>query len=303
MNSIELKKYDDKYLSGIIACLRRNYSRFENMTELDVYKFLKPLITYNFSTEYSHKKGDYGYVLLDKDKVVGFFGMIYYRMKNHNGKFYTVVNPTTWAIDDKYRIYIFQATEALYNETDIVIDATPSYKELTIEKKMFGFENLSLKKLRFFDIKKTDKKNCDINKILSSCDIKDTELAKRYLDNVGYEVKCIEITDEIGKKCYVMYHVVFAKKHLDVGGDIIRLARILSVSSISIFNNLFFEIISYINENVEAVECDSMFVIDNEIFEYEHEEKQYTRIIRYNKECDVTNWDLLYTEIALRNEY
>lgn len=28
MPVIELKKYDDKYLIGIISCLKRNYNRF-----------------------------------------------------------------------------------------------------------------------------------------------------------------------------------------------------------------------------------------------------------------------------------
>ena len=57
------------------------------------------------------------------------------------------------------------------------------------------------------------------------------------------------------------------------------------------------------NENVELLECDSMFIKNREIYNLEHEEWQYTRIIRYNNKCDVDNWDLLYTEIALRNEY
>ena len=34
----------------------------------------------------------------------------------------------------------------------------------------------------------------------------------------------------------------------------------------------------------------------------EKEEIQYTRIIRFNKKCDIEYWDWLYTEIALRNE-
>lgn len=52
-----------------------------------------------------------------------------------------------------------------------------------------------------------------------------------------------------------------------------------------------------------AMECDSMFIENNEILMREHEEKQYTRIKKYNTECDIKNFDLLYTEIALRNEY
>ena len=45
------------------------------------------------------------------------------------------------------------------------------------------------------------------------------------------------------------------------------------------------------------------FIENNEILMREHEEKQYTRIKKYNTECDIKNFDLLYTEIALRNEY
>ena len=40
MPVIELKKYDDKYLMGIILCLKRNYNRFGCMMDLDVYKFI-----------------------------------------------------------------------------------------------------------------------------------------------------------------------------------------------------------------------------------------------------------------------
>lgn len=305
MTLIELKKYDDKYLSGIIGCLRRNYNRFQCMMELDIYKFLKPLITYDFSEEYSYKKGNYGYVLLEEDNVVGFFGMIYYRVKSENGKFYTVSNPTTWAIDNKYRIYIFQVTELLFKETDVVIDATPSYKELMIEKKMFKFEDLSLKKLRFYDMKMLGNLNCDIKKIHSPCDITNKDVSKRYQDNVEYQIKCIEVTPPNGNKCYIMYSTVFAKKHSGQDKDIIKLIRVLSVSDYKIFNDLFLVIFNYMktNENVELLECDSMFIKNREIYNLEHEEWQYTRIIRYNNKCDVDNWDLLYTEIALRNEY
>ena len=152
------------------------------MMDLDVYKFIKPLVTYDFSEDYSYQKGNYGYVLLEDENVVGFFGMIYYRLKSESGKFYTVANPTTWAIDDKYRIYIFQVTEALFKEPDIVIDATPSYKELMIEKKMFGFMDLSLKKIRFFSMESQNKENCYITKVSSSSCISDDDVYKKYMD-------------------------------------------------------------------------------------------------------------------------
>lgn len=305
MPVIELKKYDDKYLIGIISCLKRNYNRFGCMMDLDVYKFIKPLVTYDFSEDYSYQKGNYGYVLLEDENVVGFFEMIYYRLKSESGKFYTVANPTTWAIDDKYRIYIFQVTEALFKEPDIVIDATPSYKELMIEKKMFGFMDLSLKKIRFFSMESQNKENCYITKVSSSSCISDDDVYKKYMDNVRYGVNCIEIVNELNMKCYVMYNIVFAKKHLENDGDVIKLARVLSVSDIKMFNDLFSKIFNYIkkNEKVSAMECDSMFIENNEILMREHEEKQYTRIKKYNTECDIKNFDLLYTEIALRNEY
>lgn len=56
MPVIELKKYDDKYLIGIISCLKRNYNRFGCMMDLDVYKFIKPLVTYDFSEDYHIKR-------------------------------------------------------------------------------------------------------------------------------------------------------------------------------------------------------------------------------------------------------
>lgn len=255
MPVIELKKYDDKYLIGIISCLKRNYNRFGCMMDLDVYKFIKPLVTYDFSEDYSYQKGNYGYVLLEDENVVGFFGMIYYRLKSESGKFYTVANPTTWAIDDKYRIYIFQVTEALFKEPDIVIDATPSYKELMIEKKMFGFMDLSLKKIRFFSMESQNKENCYITKVSSSSCISDDDVYKKYMDNVRYGVNCIEIVNELNMKCYVMYNIVFAKKHLENDGDVIKLARVLSVSDIKMFNDLFSKIFNYIkkNEKVSAM--------------------------------------------------
>lgn len=60
--------------------------------------------------------------------------------------------------------------------------------------------------------------------------------------------------------------------------------------------------------NKNASGCDKyvhyrFFIENNEILMREHEEKQYTRIKKYNTECDIKNFDLLYTEIALRNEY
>lgn len=63
-------------------------------------------------------------------------------------------------------------------------------------------------------------------------------------------------------------------------GDVIKLARVLSVSDIKMFNDLFSKIFNYIkkNEKVSAMECDSMFIENNEILMREHEEKQYTRI-------------------------
>lgn len=238
MPVIELKKYDDKYLMGIILCLKRNYNRFGCMMDLDVYKFIKPLVTYDFSEDYSYQKGNYGYVLLEDENVVGFM-------------------------------------------------------------------DLSLKKIRFFSMESQNKENCYITKVSSSSSINDDEVQKKYRDNVRYGVNCIEIVNDFNTKCYVMYNVVFTKKHLENDGDVIKLARILSVSDIKMFNDLFSKIFNYIkkNEKVSAMECDSMFIENNEILMREHEEKQYTRIKKYNTECDIKNFDLLYTEIALRNEY
>ena len=174
-----------------------------------------------------------------------------------------------------------------------------------IEKKMFGFMDLSLKKIRFFSMESQNKENCYITKVSSSSCISDDDVYKKYMDNVRYGVNCIEIVNELNMKCYVMYNIVFAKKHLENDGDVIKLARVLSVSDIKMFNDLFSKIFNYIkkNEKVSAMECDSMFIENNEILMREHEEKQYTRIKKYNTECDIKNFDLLYTEIALRNEY
>lgn len=303
MENIELKQYSSLYLNGVIKCLKRNYNRFNNMMDLDVYKFLKPLITYSFSEEYSYNKGNYGYVLLANNNVVGFFGMIYYRVKSEKN-YYTVANPTTWAIDDGYRMYIFQVTEKLFSDTDVIIDATPSYTELTIETKMFGFNTLSQNKVRFFE-EDISKYNYRIKRMEAPYEFEDNNLYKRFLDNISYDIKSAEIINKSGEKSYVIYQVVYAKEHLEGCDEVCKLARILSVSNRYIFNDAFMNVFGYIKqiEDIEALECDSMFIDNDSIYELPHEEKQFTRIIKYNKECDFKNWDLLYTEITLRNEY
>ena len=87
--------------------------------------------------------------------------------------------------------------------------------------------------------------------------------------------------------------------------SLLNLSPIISSNSSRSHSYIFSKIFNYIkkNEKVSAMECDSMFIENNEILMREHEEKQYTRIKKYNTECDIKNFDLLYTEIALRNEY
>lgn len=73
----------------------------------------------------------------------------------------------------------------------------------------------------------------------------------------------------------------------------------LGVSDCNIFNENFSFFFNNIkkNENVTSVEIDSMFINENKIYmsSVEKEEIQYTRIIRFNKKCDIEYWDWLYT--------
>lgn len=303
--------HDD--ISGVVACLKRNYGWMGEKSDDEITDWFSVLSNHFWKDGESDKnRYNYGKVLLDKGKIVGYFGGIGAERSVGDNK-YLFMNFSTWAVDKEFRGFFFKHVEDLYKIPDVLIDLTPNPGSIMFESKFFDMKMDESGFVRLFPIPYTGKKKLDITYISNCAQIDNYVIKKEFEDHNRYkDIGLIRVEDEKGV-CYVFY------RRMHGNGEWIR---ILKVSDSNIFAKYCHEIIWSICEkesysdynNVSeqfaeilrrsqdktwiAVECEKRFFGGNEIDYPLFTEIKKKRLYKNNNGLMFDDYDFLYTEYA-----
>ena len=312
---MKVEPYEEKYLPGVIACLRRNFDWMGDASEDEVINWITPVLSYRWSAETEISSAEYafkhGAVLLDNDNVVGYFGMIM-SGRDINGFHYVSGSPTTWAIDEGYRFFFYETLNTIIDTHVKWLEYSPRKSVAEALKLLYGFKVIGLKQFRLIPLPSVDNV-CDVVHVKDPSEIIDPVIRREYTDHMtigGVKLACIT-SSRSDNKSFVFYKT-FAEESTRI--------RILKISDPRVFAKHCSEIIwkLYKNEfypesepydvivkimddlyNKEklCVECDDFLLNGNKLNHLLIKEKDVTRLCR-PAESEMTA-DLLYTESAL----
>lgn len=256
---MNLVGYSDKYKNEVFECLKRNFKSMCNMTYLELNDWINPLLSYTWANEFSIDKYPfkYGVVLINNEKVVGYLGLIYSR-QYICGKWKTVVNFTTWAIDKPYRIELVHCISEIQNTADVLLDFTPRKSIVNVLTQMFSYKYIDSKGYLFLP-KLVLHNELKIKKIKKSREIKNENVKKIYEDHIKYGLFCSEVTTKNKRSEYIIYKM--KKKELILKGLVpLNSINVLYTSDNIFFGRYYKEIISKL-QYIEraALKTDSRF--------------------------------------------
>lgn len=300
--SVKIDNYNDAvHRNGVLACLKRNYTWMNKVTDGQLYEWAKPFLSYSW------KHADlgenipcmHGQVILNNDEVVGYLGYIYSK-KVINGKSLRYMTSTTWAIDEGYRIYLFKAFKLALRDADISADFTArkSVEEMLIKVFKFRYSNKTL--CKFFPVPYIKKSSIILEKINCADEIADVIVRHEYEDHDKYNIKCVKINCRSDKKeFYILYKITKRETK-----NIIKLPwiEILKVSDISLFSEYTHEIIWKLQFTESALlQCDRSFFSEKQIIHPLYKNSKVKRLF-LNKTMDEFIPDFLYSEVAMLQE-
>ena len=315
MADMRLESYTEKYHHGVIECLRRNFGWMGEATEDEVSGWASPILSYKWSAETDVTDDEYKYrhgaVLLDGERVVGYFGMILAR-RGDGSSSYLLGSPTTWVIDEDYRFHFFDIVGKILDDSVRWIELTPRKSVAESLKKLYGFEHFGFKQFRLipFPVEKDD---YEVNLVKNASEIRDEIIKREFVDHstlsgirliriickqtneesfVFYKVfdedstriRILKITDPVmfAKGCSeIIWKIYKSEFYPDLGGSDVL---------VKIMDGLY-------NREKLCVECDDFLLKGQELVHALIKEKDVTRLCRLmNANEDI---DLLYTESAL----
>lgn len=301
--SVKIDNYNDAvHRNGVIACLKRNYAWMNSVTDSQLYEWAKPFLTYSWKHANVEENIPclHGQVILnDDDDVVGYLGYIYSK-KVINGKSLRYMTPTTWAIDEGYRVYLFKAFKLALRDIDLAADFTAreSVEEMLIKVFKFRYSNKLL--CKFFPVPYIHKTNIILDKVNISSEITEPLIRNEYEDHNEYNIQCVKISClNNQKKFYVLYRLIKRKTK-----NIVKLPwiEILKVSDIALFSEYTHEIIWKLQfMEVALLQCDRNFFSKKVIKHPLYKNSEVKRLF-LNKTMYEFTPDFLYSEIAMLQE-
>ena len=201
--------YTSEHQKDVINCLKRNYKWMSEKSDSELIQWIDPIINYTWEREFTAEQYPYkkGMVLLnDEGKTVGYLGLIYSRQLV-NQKYKTIVNPTTWAIDEEYRSEIFKCIYYVQQTADIVLDFTARQSLVEIFTKMFQYQNVDTIGCFFLPKPFLGKRKIRIQEVSTSDQIENSFIRKIYDDHRLYGIKCVGVSDNNTKE-YLFYKII-----------------------------------------------------------------------------------------------
>lgn len=292
---MDIVAYKDIFKDGIIDCLKRNYDNMKDLDNSTIASWAEPMFSYDWQNHISEEEFPYKYgmVFLDNDKVVGYLGMIYSK-QIQNGTKYSYLSPTTWAVDDKYRIQIVKAIGIMNKTADVIGDFSPRQSVEETLVKLFKYKYIDEKQYAFCPVPCLNTNKISIIDINDSSLIKDEDIKLKYIDHSKYNVKCICIQEK-DNRSYIFYKV--SKQKISFLNT--SWIDILSVSN----KELFTRNIKYINFKLQRKEkaflkADSRFFI-TDLFKHPAYFNFVVKRISYSNIDTNIDIDMLYSEIPM----
>lgn len=200
--------YSDAYKSGVLACLKRNYKWMGEKSDDELYQWLAPIVSYVWESDFPIDQYPYkfGMVLLgENNTVVGYLGLIYSKQEI-DGCLKTVVNPTTWAIDEAYRSETFRCIYSVQQTADIMVDFTARQSLLEIFTKMFHFITIDTQGCFFLPKPVLGKRHIKLKRISRAEQIENETIKTIYRHHFKYNVKCFMVSDGVRNE-YIFYKI------------------------------------------------------------------------------------------------
>ena len=205
---MQIVGYSDHYKTGVLSCLKRNYQWMSEKSDAELYQWLKPILNYSWEEDFPISQFPYkfGMVLLDdENEVVGYLGLIYSK-QFVDDSWKTVVNPTTWAIDEEYRSETFKCIYYVQQTADIVVDYTARQSLVEIFTKFFHYENIDQIGCFFLPRPYLEKHRIKVRRVTATEQICSEEIKKVFTDHRIYDIRCMEVIAQ-NTKHYVFYKI------------------------------------------------------------------------------------------------
>ena len=292
-----IEGYTEKYYEGVVNCLRRNYPWMAKKSQAYIAKWIVPVLTYHWVEDIDeavlpHK---YGTVLLDGENVVGFLGTIYSR--RYAGKqSYIFLRPTTWAIDEKYRIYLFKVLKMQFAEADVIGDFAPRESVEKALVNVFHVTYCDQTMYKFAAVPHLFFSKVDMQFIQEASELRYKVLVNEYQDNALYGVKCVDIcVRKTGEHCVIFYQLIGTAEH--------RRIQVMKVSQPRVLADFAHEILWKIQHFEKAyykLKCDSRFFGGYPIHHPFYKSKAEPRLLLNKLESNLQpQVDFLYSDTCM----
>lgn len=294
---MKFEGFSEKYKTGVIECLKRNFDSLSEKSNKEIEIWLKPLVSYNWVDDIEIEKYPYKYgmVIVNNDHVCGYLGLIYSRQIINNESA-VVVNLTTWAIDDNNVFLLYSAINKIHKTADVFTDydardsvyetLTKIYHYKYIDNLMHYYTPFPLyfvkHGLSFLNIKSQEKIN---NKVIRNI----------FIDHSKYNVSCLEI-QKGERKEYIFYKLL--NKKYSLRGINLNMVLVLYTSDISFFHKYEKTIISYLQRKEKAVVVSAKHFFNTETSFFSRRTMPIKHII-FSNDKEPNKLGMLYSEICL----
>lgn len=296
---IHIEPYSAKFEKDVIKCLKRNFNWMQSRNDKEIKSWMEPLWNYKWANGSLDNEFTHGVVILNSDaKVVGYLGFIF-SLRFYENQKYKYLSPSYWAIDEKYRFYLFQVLKKVFKNVDVIGDFTAIPSVEQVLKTIFKFKTIGDELYQFLPVPYLGRSKIEIhwNKSNELPVLEQKEL----LDHEIYGVKCAQInTKTVDENTLVFYRVFNAsiKRRIPV-----KCVQVLKVTNPSLFTRYAHEIIWKIQYREKSLlQCDSIFFNSR----VEHPLKRTKKIVRQFLIKPYLSQnirpDFLYSELAILND-
>lgn len=283
MKKVVLKqvRYEDRGL--IIDFLENNHEYKASR------KIWENLFYHNWSEE-----DNFGYCLINKEKVVGYFGIIFSDNKIY--KDYQTANIHSWVVKKEYRPYSLKLLRHIMTMNKVFLTSHSTINKILKIYYRYGWKNFEefdyylFDSFTIFNRKKIKILSSNIDKIFPPEELKKIE------DHIKYNCNFYLLDDE-NSKIFIIGKI---KKNL-----FINYFEIIYISNISQFNKIFYRYINSLKKITKTtyIKVDSRFISDcNKIIKLKRKKKNYKKIYFFqpdDKSINFSDINNLYSEIFL----
>ncbi len=297
---LQWQPYTTEYYQAVTDCLKRNFLSVRQMSDSTLKNWMQSLTDYPWIDKEPINSLLYkrGVVLKDGDAVVGYLGLIY-SYQTFGDKQLITVNPTTWAIDEKYRITALDAIKKTDLTAQVTYNLTPIANMQRILSSVFHYKVFE-EKIYTFNFRPFIKKS---NLVVQMVDVTTPDLPQDILqkltDHAAYPIKCVRFNSN-GQAAYLFYKIKKGKRKKIIPYTHIT---VLETDNIDFFKKNASDVIRALQKAEKAtLITDSRFFGGDAINCQKIDQTKPVKRMKVSKEDAACKTEsLLYSEIAILN--